>query len=338
LRESTDARSSVIYIFSAIRPAHRSLDRGAFAPHHLSLQEGRSNVITRRLFTSGLGAAGAGLGAKASLAAPFSAREFQATIAEIESRSGGRLGVAFLDTGTGERFGYREDESFPMCSTFKVLASGAVLAQVDAGQAQLQQRIRFEESDLVEYSPITKAHAGRDGMTLSELCAAALDYSDNTAANMLLRQIGGPAALTRFARSLGDPVTRLDRIETELNEALPGDPRDTTTPAAMLADLEKLALGAALSNASRDQLTAWLRANTTGETRIRAGLPAGWSVGDKTGSGDRGTTNDVAVIWPPHRKPAVVTAFLTATSAPVDVRNEALASVGRLSAKLLAVR
>jgi beta-lactamase class A len=296
-------------------------------------------LITRRKFTSGLGTILIGVGpavhSPAVTAAPFNADGFSAALAEIESRSGGRLGVAFLDTGTGKRFGYREDELFPMCSTFKVLAAGAVLAQVDAGQAGLRQRIRFSATDLVENSPITKDRADGDGMMLSELCAAAIDYSDNTAGNMLLRQIGGPAGLTRFARSLGDPVTRLDRIETELNESRPGDPRDTTTPAAMLANLEKLALGAALCKASRDQLIAWLRANTTGGTRIRAGLPSGWSTGDKTGSGERGSTNDIAVIWPLGRKPALVTAYLTATSASADIRNEAIASVGRLVAEAL---
>jgi beta-lactamase class A len=296
-------------------------------------------LITRRMF---VGRVGAGLmfaslarPARPAIAATSHPENTRAALAEIETRSGGRLGVALLDTGTGERFSYREDELFPMCSTFKVLAAGAVLAQVDAGQAQLGQRIRYTAADLVEYSPITKPRADGDGMSLAELCAAAIDYSDNTAGNMLLRQIGGPAGLTRFARSLGDPVTRLDRVETELNESLPGDPRDTTTPAAMLSDLQKLAIGDALSAASRDQLVAWLEANTTGGARIRAGLPGGWRVGDKTGSGDRGSTNDIAVIWPPGRKPALVTAYLTATSAPPDARNEAHAAVGRLVAQAL---
>ena len=166
-------------------------------------------------------------------------------------------------------------------------------------------------------------------MTLAELCAAAIDYSDNTAGNMLLAQIGGPEGLTRFARTLGDAVTRLDRRETALNESLPGDPRDTTTPAAMLANLDSLVLGSALSGGSRDQLTAWLKGNTTGGTRLRAGLPADWAVGDKTGAGDRGSTNDIAVIWPPGRKPVLVTAYLTGTTASTEQRNATHASVGR---------
>lgn len=298
-------------------------------------------MISRRLFSGSLGVSLIGLGlsgrSPVAIAHPSSPEGFCAAVAEIEARSGGRLGVAFLDTATGERLGYRESELFPMCSTFKVLAAGAVLARVDAGQAQLGQLVRFTAADVVDNSPITKSRAGGDGMTLAELCAAAIDYSDNTAGNMLLRQIGGPEGLTRFARSLGDDATRLDRTETELNESLPGDPRDTTTPVAMLADLQKLVLGPALSDASRSQLSEWLRANTTGGARIRAGMPAGWNIGDKTGSGERGSSNDIAVIWPPNQKPALVTVYLTATSLPVEVRNEAIANVGRLVAKALAV-
>ena len=289
-------------------------------------------MITRRLFTRCMGVTLAGLGLSSEAPAAVDPQRFHAAVEKIEARTGGRLGVAFLDTAAGAVLGYREHELFPLCSTFKVLAAGAVLTQIDAGQAQLGQRIRFTINDVVAYSPITKPQAGGQGMTLAELCAAAIDYSDNTAGNMLLRQIGGPAGLTRYARSLGDQVTRLDRIETELNEALPGDPRDTTSPAAMVGDLNRLVLGSALSDASRTLLTLWLRGNTTGGARLRAGLPAGWVVGDKTGSGDRGSTNDVAVIWPTNRKPALVAVYLTGATATVEDRNAALAAVGRLAA------
>jgi beta-lactamase class A len=166
-------------------------------------------------------------------------------------------------------------------------------------------------------------------MTLAEICAAAIDFSDNTAANLILANIGGPAGFTRFARSLGDTVTRLDRIETALNESLPNDPRDTTTPSAMAANLNSLLLGSSLSPASRNQLTEWLLANTTGGTRLRAGVPANWRVGDKTGTGDHGSTNDIGILWPPNAKPLLVCAYLTGTTASLDQRNATIAAVGR---------
>jgi beta-lactamase class A len=161
-------------------------------------------------------------------------------------------------------------------------------------------------------------------------------YSDNTAGNLLLANIGGPAGLTAYARSLGDAATRLDRVEPELNEALPDDPRDTTTPMAMLSNIRALALGTALSAASRDRLVAWLLGNTTGGARIRAGLPGGWRIGDKTGSGERGTTNDVGVLWPPRRAPLLLTVYLTGTAAPAEQRNATIAAVGRAVAEAVA--
>jgi beta-lactamase class A len=269
----------------------------------------------------------------AHAAAPFLADELNG----IESRSGGRLGVAILDTGTQRHAEHRATELFPMCSTFKLLAAAAVLKRVETDQDQLQRRIKFQSSDLVVYSPVTKDHVGGDGMTLAELCAAALNYSDNTAGNLLLASLGGPQALTAYARSIGDPVTRLDRIEPDLNEAVPGDPRDTTTPAAMLQNLRSLLVGNALSAASKDQLTTWILGNRTGDTRLRAGLPPGWRCGDKTGSGERGSTNDIGVVWPPQGAPVLVTIYLTETSAPGEARNAALADVGRAIARALAV-
>ncbi|MDR3462507.1 MAG: class A beta-lactamase, partial [Beijerinckiaceae bacterium] len=220
-------------------------------------------------------------------------------------------------------------ERFPMCSTFKVIACGAVLARVDAGREDLNRRIRFEAGDLVPYSPVTKDRVGGDGMTLAELCKAALTQSDNTAANLILASLGGPAAVTAFARALGDSVSRLDRVETALNAATPGDPRDTTTPDAMVDNLRALVVDGRLSARSRDQFSEWLVANQTGGARLRAGLPQDWRVGDKTGSGDWGTTNDVAVVWPPGRKPLILCVYLTNTKASVDDRNATIAAVGR---------
>ncbi len=219
-------------------------------------------MIGRRRLLRAAGAALAGFGVmgRAGLvrAAAVSQDRFVAELKRLESESGGRLGVALLDANNGQRVGHRMDERFPMCSTFKVLASGAVLHGVDAGKESLARRIYFSEADLVTYSPETKKHVGPDGMTVAELCQAAMTLSDNTAGNLLLASIGGPQGLTVFARSLGDDVTRLDRIETELNEALPGDPRDTTTPNAMASDLRALVLGDELSAKSREQLTGWL--------------------------------------------------------------------------------
>jgi beta-lactamase class A len=204
-----------------------------------------------------------------------------------------------------------------------------VLKRVDGGQEKLDRRIVFSAKDIVANSPITEKHVGGDGMTLAEICEAAMTVSDNTGGNLILKSLGGPKGITDFARTLGDSMTRLDRFETELNEALPSDPRDTTTPLSMLGNLQKLVLGDALSAGSKDQLTKWLLANKTGDTRVRSGLPAGWRTGDKTGSGERGTTNDIGVLWPPNGAPMVVTIYLTGTQAPAEKRNATLAAVGR---------
>ena len=171
--------------------------------------------------------------------------------AALEAESGGRLGVRVRDMRTGATFGHRADERFPLCSTFKLLAAGAVLARVDAGRESLERRIPYGPADLVDYSPVTQPRLGAGGMALGDLCEAAVTLSDNTAANLILSTLGGPAGLTAYLRTLGDPVTRLDRTEPTLNEAVPGDPRDTTTPTAMLADLERLTLGTALIDATR---------------------------------------------------------------------------------------
>ncbi|WP_233834041.1 class A beta-lactamase [Paraburkholderia sp. ZP32-5] len=252
----------------------------------------------------------------------------------IEAQSGGRLGVAIVDTTSSLHVGLRADERFPMCSTFKVLAAGLVLARVDRREEDLQRRIVFSQRDVVENSPETSRNTreltGDAGMTVAQLCKAALTLSDNTAGNLLLASFGGPAALNAFARSLGDPVTRLDRIEPALNEATPGDPRDTTTPNAMLGNLRELTLGERLSTASRMQLLAWLAANRTSATRIRAKLPKDWGVGDKTGAGEHGTTNNIAILWPPARGPILVAAYLTGTAGDVARDNAVIASIGAL--------
>jgi beta-lactamase class A len=255
--------------------------------------------------------------------------------AKIEAESGGRLGVAVLDTQSGAAAGHRADERFPICSTFKLLAAAATLAKVDAGKEQLARRVRIEPGDLLSYAPIAKQHVNSEDLSIGELCEAAVTVSDNTAANLILQSLGGPSALTRYARSLGDEYTRLDRIEPDLNEAAPDDPRDTTTPAAMAKNLRVLAAGAALSPASRDQLIAWLLACKTGDAKLRAGLPKAWRIGDKTGAGGHGSSNDVAVVWPPNRPPVLIAAYLTGAEASDDKHNATHAAVARAVAEAL---
>ena len=252
----------------------------------------------------------------------------------LERQHGGRLGVSILDTGNGRRVAHRGDERFLMCSTFKLLAVAAVLAQVDRGAEKLDRRIVFGKEVVLSYAPITSHRVGAPGMSVAELCQAAITVSDNTAANLLLASLGGSAAVTAFVRSLGDTLTRLDRIEPDLNVASPGDIRDTTTPNAMLATLQKVLLGNALTDSSREQLLAWLRACSTGADKLRAGVPTSWTVGDKTGSGAQNETNDVGILYPPQRKPLLVTAYYAGSSADSVARNAVLAEVGRIAASI----
>jgi beta-lactamase class A len=294
-------------------------------------------MVTRRSFVVAAGAAVAGYAAHRALgeakAAEPAADGFVAELRKLEHDSGGRLGVALLDTASGAITGQRLDERFLLCSTFKALLAGATLRRVDQGKESLSRRIVFGADKLVSFSPVTKERIGGEGMTVAELCQATITRSDNTAANLLIASLGGAGEVTGFARTLGDEITRLDRIEPELNRGGPGEERDTTTPRAMAADLRALVLGAALSPVSREQLTAWLRANATGDMRLRAGLPPGWQVGDKTGTGEAGTANDVAVIWPPGRKPVIAAAYLTQSEAAMEARNATIAAVGRAVAK-----
>ena len=266
------------------------------------------------------------------LAVPAFANDAATGFAELERRNGGRLGVAALDTASGRRADYRRDERFPLCSTFKFLAAAFVLARVDRGHEKLDRRVVFADKDLVPYSPVTKDRVGAGGMSMAEICDAAVTLSDNTAGNLMLASFGGPSALTHFARTLDGGVTRLDRIETALNEATPGDPRDTTTPAAMLEIMRRLLVGDTLSAGSRERLTGWLLANKTGDKRLRAGLPADWRVGDKTGTGGNGSANDIAVVWPPGRAPILVAVYFTGSTVSDEARNAVIANAGRIVA------
>ena len=249
------------------------------------------------------------------------------TLRALESRSKGRLGIA-VQLPSGKYAQLRGNERFPMCSTFKFLAAALVLERVDQGKEHLNRTISYSKADLVPYSPATEKQASMS-MTVGELCKAALTLSDNTAANLLLASFGGPPAITAFARSIGDQTTRLDRNETSLNDATPGDPRVTTTPNAMLRNLESILFKNVLRAESRQQLTTWMLANTKGDAKFRAGLASGWKVADKTGAGDHGTNNDIGVLWTPAGKPILITSYLTGTTLSTDEANAIHAEVAR---------
>ncbi|EPR37176.1 hypothetical protein dsx2_1119 [Desulfovibrio sp. X2] len=241
-----------------------------------------------------------------------------------------RIGMAVSDTNGGDVWQYRGDERFPLNSTHKVFACAALLARVDAGVLAPDRRVSITESMLVVYSPITKKHLAPETMTLSEVCRASVSYSDNTAGNVVVDAAGGPAAVTAFMRSIGDGVTRLDRAEPELNEAAPGDPRDTTTPAAAAASLARVVLGDALAPSSRAALTDWMLHDQVADGLLRAALPPDWRIADKTGSGGHGSRSILAVVWPPKRSPLVVAIYITQTEASVQDANLAIARIGRV--------
>ncbi|MTE17060.1 class A beta-lactamase [Nocardia aurantiaca] len=243
-----------------------------------------------------------------------------AALRALEQQHGARVGVVAIDTGTGKTLGYRQDERFAFDSTFKPLACGALLHAHPLNSGFFDQVIHFGADKLVPNSPITSTRLDT-GMSVAELCEAAITRSDNTAGNQILELLGGPQAVTAFLRSIGDRTTRMDRWETELNTNIPGDERDTSTPAVLADDYRKLVLGDTLPEPERTQLTTWLLANTTGDARIRAGLPADWKTADKTGSGDYGTANDIAVTWPASGAAPLVIVVLTTKpdqAAPAD--------------------
>ena len=265
--------------------------------------------------------------------------DLSAAVGDAEHVTGGRIGFAVHDTATGRRFSHRGHERFPMASTFKMLLTAAILERVDRGTERLDRAVPIRADDIIENSPVSEAHVGRTA-TVAELAQATMIYSDNTAANLLLPAVGGPAGLTAFLRRIGDPVTRLDRNEPTMSEARPGDPRDTSSPDAILATWERLLLGNALSPASRERLTGWLVANTTGDTRLRAGLPRGWRVGDKTGTGAAvsGTVNDVAIVWPARAdtKPLLIASFINGGTAAPEILSRAHADLARAIASGIA--
>lgn len=243
--------------------------------------------------------------------------------ARLEQKVGGRVGVMAIDTGTGAGIWYRADERFAMCSTFKWVLAACVLEGVDRGEIGLGEALAYTEEDLLEYAPVARAHLAEGALSVEALCSAAVSISDNTAANLLLARIGGPEALTAFLRRRGDEVTRLDRIEPDLNSNIPGDPRDTTTPRAMAKTMRTMLVGDVLGDESLARLHQWLKDTKTGLARLRAGLPPDWVVGDKTGTGINGAANDVAIVWPPGRRPILIAAYLSDSDSGPDVLNVA---------------
>ncbi|TKD50914.1 class A beta-lactamase [Sphingomonas baiyangensis] len=268
-------------------------------------------------------------GALAAMLAPrVSARQADGALEALRRRADVRLGLAVHDTGTGRRLTIDGMGRYAMCSTFKAPLAAAVLARVDAGRLRLDQPVRFGDGDLLDYAPAVRARRAEGRMTVAELCEAAVVLSDNSAANLLLPLIGGPAGLTRWFRSMGDGVSRLDRTEPTFNDVRGDETRDTTSSLAMAATLERMLVGDVLSSASRARRIEWMVASRTGASRLRAGLPADWRAGDKTGTSGDGWFNDIAIIWPPQRKPIVVACYLDAPGADTAVADAVHADIG----------
>lgn len=259
-------------------------------------------------------------------------------LAELERSTGGRLGVALLDTASGQTTGHRTGERFAMCSTFKLPLAAAVLREIDHGRLRTDQWVAYGKADMVAHAPVTSGHLQRGGMTVAALAEAAQTTSDNPAANLLLKLLGGPAAFTAILRATGDTTTRLDRYEPQMNRVTKTDVRDTTTPTAMARTTAHMLTGDWLSAASRETLIAWMVVTTTGTQRLRAGLPSDWRAGDKTGTGSDPAThdkyNDIAIVWPSGKAPLIITSYLETRSSHAGMRDEdqaVLAEVGRIA-------
>jgi len=290
-------------------------------------------MVERRAFLIGAGcvlASATSLGLARKIA-PFGGAGLAQGVAALEVAARGRMGVAILDMTRGARFSWRGDERFAMCSTFKFLLGAAILRRVEQGQESLDRAVSVGAADLVDNSPMSEQRVGGHA-SVAELCEATITLSDNAAANLLLLAVGGPAGLTRFIRSLGDDLTRLDRNEPSLNEARPGDPRDTTTPLAMTGLLDRLLLGSALTPASRERLTGWMLGTRTADHRLRAGLPAGWRVADKTGASGKGNDNEVGLLWAPSGRRLLVSSFIAESPLPLAETNAIHARLGALIA------
>lgn len=258
-----------------------------------------------------------------------SSKEIVRELRELEKRHNGRLGLVALDQTTGQRIVYRAQEAFPFCSTFKVLVASAALKLSESDPKFLEERIAIKPDDILSYSSQTEKNVN-SSMAIADLCAATLQHSDNAAANLLMKRLGGLDAINRWAHQLGDSSFHLDRWETDLNSAIPGDPRDTVTPLGMAQSLQKLCLGDVLHTETRALLNQWMLGNQTGATRIRAGVPSDWKVADKTGSGAYGTTNDIGVVWTAQDRPIVLAIYFTQKSRSADPKSEVIAAATRL--------
>jgi beta-lactamase class A len=284
-------------------------------------------MLTRRQVLS--------LAIAAACAAPAEAANAQRTLKDIHERIGGRLGVHILDSQSGRRIGYDDGSRYAMASTFKLPLAAALLWQVDHGAFKLTHTLAIGQDDLLAHSPVVEAKVkeGVTALNISELCAAVVVHSDNAAANILLKGIGGPTAFTQFMRSIGDKVTRLDRLEMELNSNTPDDPRDTTTPRAMVDALLRIFTQDVLSLTSRAMLIDWLAAAGTGLDRVRAGLPKSWPAGDKTGTGPNGAVNDLCLAYPPGRRPIFIAVFMSGSTQEAKRLYAAHAEIGALVAR-----
>lgn len=299
-------------------------------------------MIDRRTFL----AAGAALAAGCRAGVPARSPDYGAVAVASRKRleairatlgPGGRLGVAAIDTGSGHELRFDAESRYAMASTFKLPLAAAILALADRGDVSLDEKLAIPPGKLLDNSPAVERYRSEGSLSVVRLCSAIVELSDNSAANMLLRRLGGPEALNRFMRSCGDPVTRLDRFEMELNSNLPGDPRDTTSPAAMAGLARTLALGEVLSQSSRDHLSVWLKKSVPGADRLKAGLPSPpWLVGHKTGTGANGAVNDVAIAWRSGKPPIVLACYQSGGTAEPPARAAAHAAVARLVAEVLA--
>jgi beta-lactamase class A len=251
---------------------------------------------------------------------------------QLEKKFDARIGVYAIETGTHRTVAYRPDERFTYASTYKALAAGAVLQQNSVHK--LHEVITFTKDDLVTYSPITEKRVDT-GMTLGEICEAAIRYSDNTAGNLLLKKLDGPNGFEKALKQIGDRVTKANRFETDLNEAIPGDIHDTSTARALATDLKAFTVGNVLPTDKRKILTDWMRGNTTGDQLIRAGVPKGWEVGDKSGAGGYGTRNDIAIVWPPKRAPIIIAILSSRDTKNATYNNELIAEAAKVTISAL---
>ena len=267
---------------------------------------------------------------------PSFAEEGPPVLAAYERETGGRIGLFAENLASGTKMAWRAEERFVMCSTFKASLAAFVLARIDRGEDRLDDMVAYGAQDVLDYAPVAKQNLAAGAMSVSDMCKAIVELSDNTCANLLLARSGGPAALTAFWRSTGDTVSRLDHNEPELNRSPPGDPHDTTTPAAMAGNLRRFVLAEVLSTRSRQHLTDWLVGCKTGNNRLRGGLPKEWKIGDKTGNNGKDASGDIAMAWPNSGGPVLVSAYTQGGSPTAQQFEAVFAEVGRMVGERLA--